>query len=101
MSDIIFRTLLGVTALLAIVSCIVTIFLKMFYHFKYIKLMKDGGEGSDLISNIPVIVAPIIIRNIEEERSNKELARIGIKIKKLLIVFFSLLLYSLIISQLM
>jgi hypothetical protein len=102
MNDIIIKSIINLTLMLAIPSALLIIYLKMFYHYRYLKLIKgnDGSDNFDLVvNNLPIIVAPIILRDRDEENSSPEIAQLGKRIKNLIIIFFSLLLYFFVINQ--
>jgi hypothetical protein len=102
MESIIIKSILGVTIFIALLSCMVIILIKIIYHYKYLTFYEnDETQNIDVISNLPMLIAPIFIRNKGREDSSKELAKLGITIRNLLIIFFSLLGYALIVSQIL
>lgn len=98
----IIESILGLTILFAIFSCMVVILMKIYYHYKYLAAIQEEkqNQNEDVKANIPILIAPIFVRDKEKEGLNKDLAKLGRTIKNLLIVFFCLISYALIVSQL-
>ena len=102
MGTVIIDSILGLTILFAIFSCIVVILMKVYYHYKYLTAIHEEkqNQNGDMIPNLPVLIAPIFVRDKEKEGLNKDLEKLGGTIRNLLIVFFFLISYALIVSQL-
>lgn len=100
MGTVIIESILGLTILFAIFSCIVVILMKIYYHYKYLIAIHEEKQKEDLTANLPILIAPMFVRDKEKEGLNSDLAKLGRTIKNLLIIFFCLISYALIVSQL-
>lgn len=102
MGTAIIESVLGLTILFAIFTCMVVSLMKIFYHYKYLAEIHDEKQNpnEEVITTLPMLIAPIFFRDKEKEDLNKDLAKLGGTIRNLLVAFFCLISYALIVSQL-